>query len=265
MTTYTTVADANGDFTVPFSSSYIGGEKITVTAEKDNTEKRIELYAPADLYGGGVIQFGGNLNNFPKNIGVVTLAGLSGAISQHSFRSAHAESIWACATGLNIQAGVTSIQSSAFREWLSMESLSLPSGLILVDNYAFDQCWSLKSLIIPESVQELGQYAFGDCRSLENLIIPNLITFITLSVFYNCLNLKNLEIKGQVTLIESNAFFNCTSLEQVIMHAITPPTIRYNTFQNIKSSCAFKVPAASVAAYKTAPEWSAYAARIQAI
>ena len=38
------VADLNGDFTVPFSSNYTSGQKITVTAEKDSATKTIELF-----------------------------------------------------------------------------------------------------------------------------------------------------------------------------------------------------------------------------
>lgn len=64
-----------------------------------------------------------------------------------------------------------------------------------------------------------------------------------------------------VTSIGSGAFRNCSSLNDVYCYATTPPECIYDvdfytTFTNY--SVTLHVPAASLAAYKTAPEWSKF-------
>lgn len=219
MTIYTGVADANGDFKVPFSSNYTGGQKITVTAEKDGATKSIELFAPSDTLGGGAIQFSGSLADFPQNIGGVILTGLSGVIGNTAFFSTFAEEWCAKATSLEIKSGITSIGSSAFTGW----SLS-------------------KSLILPEGLLTISQQAFQRWVSATNLSLPSTLTSLA-----------------------NEVFSGWSSCNEVICKAINPPAITSTTFLNIKSTCVFKVPVGSVDAYKAAPNWSAFAARIQAI
>lgn len=219
MPTYTGVADANGDFTVPFSSNYTSGQKITVTAEKDSATKTIELFAPSDILGGGAIQFSGSLANFPQNIGGVILTGLSGAIGNTAFFSTFSGEWCAKATSLEIKVGVTSIGSSAFTGWALSKSLILPEGLLTISQQAF-QAWGLA---------------------------------------------KNMTLPSTITSLSSETFGGWSSCDEVVCKAINPPAITSTTFLGIKSSCIFKVPAGSVDSYKAAANWSAFAARIQAI
>lgn len=198
MAIYTGTADANGNFSIPFGISYTSGEKVTVIAEKDGATKSIELYAPSDTAGGGAIQFSGTLVDFPANIGVMTLSGLSGAIKYGAFKFTDAvnDGMSAYATGLIIEDGVTTIESYAFSNFRKVVTLSLPSTLTSIGNYTFE--------------------SYAACNT-------------------------------------------------IICKAAVPPTITTSSFQNLKSTCVFKVPAASVAAYQAAPNWSAFASRIQAI
>lgn len=219
MTIYTGVADANGDFKVPFSSNYTGGQKITVTAEKDGATKSIELFAPSDTLGGGAIQFSGSLANFPQDIGGVVLTGLSGDIGNTAFFSTFSGEWCAKATSLEIKDGVTSIGSSAFTGWTSSKSLILPEGLLTISQQAF-QSWGAA---------------------------------------------KNLTLPSTITSLSSEVFSGWSSCDEVICKAVNPPAITSTTFYKLKSTCIFKVPAASVAAYQAAANWSAFASRIQAI
>lgn len=174
MPTYTGAADSNGDFNISFgSNSFTSGEKITVVAEKDGATKSIELFAPSDVTGGGVIRFTGNIIDFPNNIGGVVLSEISGRIASYAFYAGDPFSIWGKAISLDIPSTVTSLGSRAF-------------------------------------------YGWGSCN-------------------------------------------------EIICRAENPPEIQSNTFDGLKTSCIFKVPASSVDAYKTASYWSAFAARIQAI
>lgn len=269
MATYTAVADANGDFTVPFSSNYTSGEKITVSAEKDGAVKTIELYAPSNVTGGGVIQFSGTLNNFPRNIGVITLSeGVAGAIENNAFSATSAAdyNIFKQATGLVINGAVKSIGVNGFANWNKATALTLPEGLETIGSSAFTGWSSLLSTTIPGTVTSLGSGAFTGASSLLELVIPPSITSLAGSVFANLASCKKVVIPSTMaSMSASSVFANLTSCDEIICNVITPPPINTNCFTGLKSTCIFKVPAGSVDAYKAATNWSAFAARIQAI
>ena len=291
MAIYTGVADANGDFTVPFSSNYTSGQKITVTAEKDNATKSIELHAPSKVAGGGVIQFTGTPDGFPNNIGGIIIDGITGSIAAYAFYSYTSganRDFFSRATSLEIKEGVTSIGAYAFDGWLNATSLVLPTGLTVVGERAF-RGWvaatslnipntvtsiqamsfynwnKLEALVIPSSVTSIGDNAFSNCSKVTSLIIPSSITSIGLQVFSAWTAATYLELPETLTSISDRAFQNWTSCNEVICRALTPPTLHVNGFQSLKSTCIIKVPAASVAAYQAAPNWSDFASRIQAI
>lgn len=216
MTTYTGVADANGDFTVHFSSNYTGGQKVTVTAEKDSAAKTIELFAPSDVIGiDAPIQFSGTPSNFINDIGVVTVT-LSGALPASFFSAITAGTLWRKATGLILGNGITSMGQACFYQWAAMKTLVLSNSLTAIDQQMFTNCTALEKVAIPATVSSIG----------------------------------------------NSAFYNCTSLQELTMLRATPPTILANSFGNMPASCVIKVPAASLAAYKSATNWSAYASQM---
>ncbi|WP_180006406.1 MULTISPECIES: leucine-rich repeat protein [unclassified Acinetobacter] len=246
MAIYTGIADENGDFTIPFSTTYSGGEKITVTAEKGAASKSIEIYAPSSL-GGAVILFSGDAANFPVNLGTMTV-NIDGSIPARAFSSATSStstansSFFAQIKHLEISSGATSIGDRAFYNWTQLESVIIPNTVTSIGPYSFDAGGSIQSLNIPDSVQTIGQYAFRGQSSCTEV-----------------------NIGSGILSISNYAFANLSACDTVTITALTPPTIEALTFNNIKSTCIFKVPAASVAAYQAAPNWSAFASRIQAI
>lgn len=335
MAIYTGVADANGDFNIPFSANYTGGQKVTVTAKKDAATKTIEIFAPSGVTGGGAIQFSGSLNDFPLNIGNVALTEISGKIKSRAFQSsASGNAIGLNATGLAINAEVTEIESWAFSGWMKATSLILPQTILKLGQYAFDQFGGaglgVSEFIMPNSINQIDQYTFRyfNCTyfklsesitlipvsafdyaniknfdfsnvqtisanafsnaGLLNINLPNTVSTIgnsafanntkALSIktgdtvsaisdyaFYSAAACKDLEIGSSVTSCGAQSFALFTSCDQITCKAVSPPTIQANTFASLKSTCIIKVPAASVAAYQAAPNWSAFAARIQAI
>lgn len=228
MATYTGVADANGDFTVHFSSNYTGGQKITVTAEKDAATKTIELHAPSEViappstdFG---IQFSGTMVNFPTDIGVLTIVGATGNIPNYAMgcvlqSGSTYYGIGSFATGLALSEGITRVGAGSFQNWTKITTLSLPTTLTQYIRSAFANCSAVQKLTIPKNAAYFEDY-----------------------VFYN--------------------WVTCT---EITVLATTPPGITDLTFNGLNNSCIFKVPAASVTAYKSAAGWSAFASRIQAI
>lgn len=245
MVTYTGVADPNGDFTIPFTQNYSGGQKVTVTAEKDGAQKSIELYAPSDLTGGGFLQYDGNLTNFPLNIGNITLSGISGSIAANTFSCDNPTvrpNLFSYAKSLTIPAGITSIGGFCFAGWSGATNLTFNSVFENIPEYAFSSWYSMKNIVLPEGIKTIAQYAFNDWNKCEYLTLPSTILSIGSYSF---------------------AFFS--KAIEITCLAVTPPTIRDTSFYSLRSACIFKVPAGSVDAYKAAPNWSTYAARIQAI
>lgn len=241
MTTYTGVADANGDFTVPFSSNYTSGQKITVTSEKSGATKSIELYAPSDLSGGGAIKFSGNLNNFPNNIGVVTLsAEFTGVIQDYAMQAVGFEThIFRRATGLIIMPGPTAISMQSFATWSNAASLSIPSSVLTIGNQAFTSWASLLEILIPNSVTSIGNSSFQTATAC-----------------------KKVTLGTALATIGSSAFSSLTACDEIICLRTTPPSIQSNTFASLKATCVIKVPSASLNTYQTATNWSALASKM---
>lgn len=264
MATYTGIADANGDFSIPFSSNYTSAQKVTVTAEKDGAEKSIELYAPSDTTGGGNIRFTGNVNNYPLNIGGVELHGFTGTIGNNVF------------------------DSDIFAQ--NATSLLIGDGLVAVGNYTFNNWTKIKKLTTPTSLKTIGTWSFARMRSLENIedlnpLLANLSqTSIPDSAFFQCDNAighliipDNIIAIGQQSFAASNKITKVTlgssvnslgiqcialwSVQELICKPTTPPS-GGSEIDSLPSSAVIRVPAASLNAYKTASGWSAKASQM---
>lgn len=336
MATYTGVADNNGNFTIPFTENYTGGQKVTVTAEKDAATKTIELFAPSQVVGGGVIQFSGNMNNFPLNVGVITLTGgIAGVIQANAMRaSANADNLFYSATGLVIQGAVTELKDYAFSDWYKAKLLTLPTSLTKIGPYCF-QRFGFSATIdfditLPNSVTTLSDYSFyyanmknfdlgtgvtiipQQCFSYTNKLetfnyrnattvkggafygsnlkynlIPNTVTTIEVGAYQYAKSVE-VSIGAGVTSIPAYAFYQntfCTKFtlginvvsiasnglgylsacNELICLPTTPPTVTADALAGLKTTCVIKVPAASLSAYQTAPNWSAHAAKMVGI
>lgn len=245
MAIYTGVANENGDFTVPFSSSYTNGQKVTVTAEKDSATKSIELFAPSEVTGGGNILFSGNLTNFPLNIGSLTFKGFVGVIQNSAFRPQTAGTGFSSASGITFgDNATTEIGSSCFFSWNKLTFIKLSESIEKLSNSSF-QASVVNTLI-------------------ERITAPG-VKEILASAFVNQ-QARYIDLGANLTSIAASAF-SCDRCVELIVRATMPPTIQTNSFLGIGvvANMIIKVPSESVEAYKTAPNWSAFAARIQAI
>lgn len=263
MATYTGTADAGGNFTIGFGgSNYTSAQKVTVTATKDGNSKSVELYAPADTTGGGVIQFSGTMTNFPDNVGGVTVTGINGPIKTQAFAAYYAGHIWKKATSLTIGSGVTTIGTYAFNSWSVATSLTIPGSVTTISDYAFNAWSAMTTLNLTAGLQTIGPSAFQDCSALTSITIPNSVTSIGLQSFYGCVAATLIQIGSAVTSIGSNAFYNAIACNEMRCLPLTPPSILLNTLTNLKSTCVIKVPAASLTLYQTAANWSVHASKM---
>ena len=90
-----------------------------------------------------------------------------------------------------------------------------------------------------------------------NIILPQNLTKIGNSCFEGAF-IKQITIPDTVTEIGDSAFFFCRKLESITCLAATPPALGTDAFLDA-AEFTIKVPAASVAAYKDATNWSSYA------
>ena len=160
--------------------------------------------------------------------------------------------------------GVTSIRNHAFHYCKSLTSIEIPNTVTSIGEYAFYGCSKLQNVTIPSSVTSIGVGGFYQCLSFTSVTIPSSITRINDSTFGGCWELQNVTIPSSVTRI-GVAFNQCSRLKSVTVESETPPALDDDVFSWASKSLVIYVPAESVDAYKSASNWSTYAARIQAI
>lgn len=109
----------------------------------------------------------------------------------------------------------------------SLKAVSVAGGMI--GSFAFDGCESLVSVGIAEGVKTIGEYAFDGCTSLKRILLPASLQEIKHETFRNVV------------------------FEEITCLAVTPPSIRDNTFTDYSAHLC--VPAESMAAYAAATGW----------
>ena len=181
-----------------------------------------------------------------------------------------------------IPEGVTSIGASAFRSCANALINGLPVSLTKLDSMAFAGCGRLTGAVsLPAVTGSLsdtfaqtgivsfyatattltrtsGYGALGECLKLVRVELPNVVTFGA----WACRSDTALELVilgDSVTRLESASLASCTALERLVVKAATPPTLASNALQGTSALSGIYVPDASVEAYKTATNWSAFA------
>lgn len=285
MATYTGVADANGDFTVSFSSNYTAGQKVSITAEKDGASKSIELYAPSETIGGGVLKFSGGLEDFPANVGVLTIedeiknlspycfysAGSSGYTFANSVTGIYALGVehigdyafygFTACESLNLR-DILTIGESAFQNCSMLTTLELGSQLISIGANAFSSCSNITSITMPDTVTSMGVYAFDSCISLATVHISTSLTMLPARAFIYCGSINDLTIPPSITSMGDYALGGLSSLVALRLSRPIPPTITTDTLYQLPSTCKIYVPTANLAAYKAAANWKVHASKM---
>ncbi|MBR2607272.1 MAG: leucine-rich repeat protein [Bacteroidaceae bacterium] len=183
-------------------------------------------------------------------------------------------------TSVTIGRGVTSIGDYAFYctnsnltkielncdsigRWFNQGSINeviIGASVKSIGSCAFEGYRGLTSVTIPNSVTSIGDRAFYGCSGLTSVTIPNSVTSIGDRAFYGCSGLTSVTIGSGVTSIEYDAFFGCTYVSEIICYAAEPPTLGYNTFENISTDAVLKVLPSSLELYSSADGWKEFEA-----
>lgn len=155
---------------------------------------------------------------------------------------------------------ITTIDASAFTGSMC-ENVIIPETVTLIGNGAFSAA-NIGTMILPRNVTRVSAFAFSDVRGV-NGVAPVIklnegLAVIGDSAFNNANIAGEMEIPSTVTEIGAYCF-SYANITTVICKATTPPALRSEAFTSITAGFTIKVPAASVAAYKAATNWSSYA------
>lgn len=157
--------------------------------------------------------------------------------------------------------GITAIGNQAFFACSVLKTVNLSSNMRTLGNQAFGACYELQTVTIEEGLETIGSNAFQSCdRRLTSIHFPNSVTTIGANVLNGCGNLTDIVIGSGITAI-GNSFFSGNNSVTIRIYATTPPTLGTN-FVPATFSGKIYVPDASVNDYKTATNWSTYAAYI---
>lgn len=137
-----------------------------------------------------------------------------------------------------------------------VKDMVIPSSVTRIEGNTFRGCSSLTSVTIPNYVTYIGGYAFYGCSSLTSVNIGNAVKYIKNFTFGNCQKLTDVTIGKSVDGIGEKAFVLCKELTNVYCHAVTPPRLSSDAFNEsqIEFSTLY-VPAESIAKYKAADIW----------
>lgn len=161
---------------------------------------------------------------------------------------------------------ITTIESMAFIGAL-MNGLVLPNTISVLGTGCFNSAY-ITTLTVPPLVTVLPSRAFSYIQPVYNnetgeelpinIILPQNLTKIGTSCFEGA-QIKQVTIPDTVTEIGDWAFNYCDQLASITCLAATPPALGSGAFGSQTAGFTIKVPAASVAAYKAATNWSSYA------
>lgn len=155
---------------------------------------------------------------------------------------------------------ITTIDENAFASSMC-ENVIIPETVTLIGNSAFSAA-NIGTMILPGSVTRISDYAFSDVRGV-NSVAPVIklnegLAVIGYGAFNSASISGEIEIPSTVTKIGDYCFVY-TDIKTVICKPTTPPVLGPNAFSSETAGFTIKVPAASVAAYKAATNWSSYA------
>lgn len=134
--------------------------------------------------------------------------------------------------------------------------VELPEGNKIAINQSAFQYARIKKIIVPSDNTGNGTYIFANNTELEELIWKT--NAYSGNMCRDCKGLKRVIFDGDNPYLADSAFFGCTSLELVdLSKCAVVPALRWtNIFQNVPTTCEFRIPAALYDKWITATNWS---------
>lgn len=135
-------------------------------------------------------------------------------------------------------------------------------GVTSIGIQSFANWTGANQLVLPQTLLTVGNSAFNGWTALLEILIPNSVTSIATASFQTASACKKVTLGTSLSTIGVIAFNGLIACDEIICLRTAPPVIQSNTFNALKTTCVIKVPSASLAAYQTAPNWSAHASKM---
>lgn len=163
---------------------------------------------------------------------------------------------------VTVPAAVNALPENMFRDCTSLNAVTFASGsqLQTIGKWAF-MSTAVAAIEIPEGVTELPDGVFSGCLSLTEITLPSNLVSVGIAegvktigeyAFDGCTSLKRILLPASLQEIKHETFRNVV-FEEITCLAVTPPSIRDNTFTDYSAHLC--VPAESMAAYAAATGW----------
>ena len=164
---------------------------------------------------------------------------------------------------------ITSIGTYAFSGCSNLKLTSLPSNLTTIGSYAFNSS-NLPITSLPDGLTSIGSNAFNYAYNFNITTVPVGVTVIPSYCFYSCDKLTELTLLGNITKIDTYAFQLCSKLTRLVLPNVTsvPTLSNKNAFSNTPFNNGYGgiyVPDSLLESFKSASNWSNFAARIRAL
>ena len=160
---------------------------------------------------------------------------------------------------------ITSIRDYGLSKCTSLATVSL-TALTKVGASAFSVCTSLTTAYLP-AAKSVPYYCFSACRKLTSVTLTS-AEYVGECGFNNCTSLTTVSLPACESL-SALAFYGCSSLTALILgHSTTVTLYNANALSGtpIESGTGYVyVPDSLVDTYKSASNWSTYAAQIKPI
>ena len=152
---------------------------------------------------------------------------------------------------------ITTIEANAFASSMC-ENVIIPETVTLIGNSAFSSA-NIGTMILPGNVTRVSDFAFQGVYGVNDVApvikLNEGLAVIGYSAFNGAGIAGEIEIPSTVTEIGAYCFLY-TGITTVICKPTTPPVLGSDAFSSDTAGFTIKVPAASVAAYKAATNWS---------
>ncbi|MCL2180989.1 MAG: leucine-rich repeat domain-containing protein [Treponema sp.] len=176
-------------------------------------------------------------------------------------------------TSVSLPANIE-IDSNPFRACSSLSTFTvrgignlstLDNGRILMDGNTLISCptGNEYEVINDPKITAIGTLAFAHrMNTMTNIEIWSPVTIIQMGAFQSC-NLVKAVFPAQLTQLGNYIFYQVPSV--IVFNGTTPPQIFANSIASgsVPENLTIYVPDASVQAYKTAANWTAYASYIR--
>jgi len=142
------------------------------------------------------------------------------------------------ATSITIPEGVTTISSTALRNFPLITSITIPDSVTNLGSSALSGCTSLATAVLSDGLTTL-ESTFSGCTALTNVTLPAGVTNLN-STFTGCTSLSTVVLPPSVTTLNST-FYGCTNLSSIVLpQGVTTLT---GTFRGCTSLTSIELPA----------------------